>query len=134
MSETTNEAGTPPEMTRHDQVLLGLIFSLQAGAMQQMGKIQNPMTGEIEKDLQAARSSIDVLEMLKAKCRTDTPEDILRMLDSAVMDLQLNYMDELKKEKKAEAAGSESAEDGNEEEKEEKEEEEKKEESPEADA
>lgn len=102
MSENGNGA-TPPEMTRHDQVLLGLVFSLQAGAMQQMGKIQNPMTGEIEKDLQAARSSIDVLEMLKAKCRTDTPADILRLLDSAVMDLQLNYMDELKKEHKAQA-------------------------------
>ena len=87
------------EMTRHDQVLLGLVFSLQAGAMQQMGKIQNPMTGEIEKDLDQARSTIDVLEMLKVKCRTETPEEILRLVDGAVMDLQLNYMDEIKKAK-----------------------------------
>jgi hypothetical protein len=85
------------EMSKHDHILAGLIFSLQAAAMQQLGKIQNPLTGEIEKDLDQAKSSIDILEMLKVKCRTDTPDDLLRMLDGAVMDLQLNYMDEVKK-------------------------------------
>ncbi len=101
------------EMTRHDQILIGLIFSLQAGAMQQLGKVQNPMTGEIEIDLVQAKSSIDVLEMLKAKCRTDTPAEILRILDGAVMDLQLNYMDEVKKAKTQDSdskAGDESGE------------------------
>ena len=103
-------------MSKHDHILAGLVFSLQAATMQQLGKIQNPMTGEIEKDLDQARGSIDILEMLKAKCRTDTPEELLRMIDGAVMDLQLNYMDEMKKsaspedekdEGKAESAGDE---------------------------
>ena len=85
------------EMSKHDHILAGLVFSLQAATMQQLGKIQNPMTGEVEKDLDQARGSIDILEMLKAKCRTDTPEELLRMIDGAVMDLQLNYMDEMKK-------------------------------------
>jgi len=90
------------ELSKHDHILAGLVFSLQAAAMQQLGKIQNPMTGEIEKDLDQAKGTIDILDMLKAKCRTDTPEDLLRMIDSAVMDLQLNYTDEVKKA----AAGS----------------------------
>ncbi len=85
------------EMSKHDHVLAGLVFSLQAAAMQQMGKIQNPMTGEIEKDLDQAKGSIDILDMLKVKCRTDTPDELLRLIDGAVMDLQLNYMDEVKK-------------------------------------
>lgn len=85
------------EMSKHDHVLAGLVFSLQAAAMQQLGKIQNPMTGEVEKDLDQAKATIDVIEMLKVKCRTETPDDLLRMIDSAVMDLQLNYMDEVKK-------------------------------------
>ena len=42
--------------------------------------------------------------MLKAKCRTDTPPELLRMLDGAVMDLQLNYVDERKKQDKARQA------------------------------
>ena len=86
-----------PEMTKHDHVLAGLVFSLQAAAMQQLGKIQNPMTGEVEMDLEQAKGTIDLLEMLKVKCRTDTPEDLLKVIDSADMDHQLNYMDEGKK-------------------------------------
>jgi hypothetical protein len=85
------------EMSKHDHTLAGLVFSLQAAAMQQLGKIQNPLTGEIEKDLEQARSTIDILDMLKNKCRSGTPADLLRMIDGAVMDLQLNYMDEVKK-------------------------------------
>jgi len=85
------------EMSKHDHILAGLVFSLQAAAMQQLGKIQNPMTGEIEKDLGQAKSTIDILDMLKTKCRSETPEELLRMIDGAVMDLQLNYMDEVKK-------------------------------------
>ena len=103
------------DMSKHDHILAGLVFSLQAAAMQQMGKIQNPMTGEIEKDLDQAKGSIDILEMLKAKCRTDTPEELLRLIDGAVMDLQLNYMDEMKKsassEDEAETETEEPAED-----------------------
>jgi hypothetical protein len=85
------------ELTRHDHVLMGLVFSLQAAAMQQLGKLQDPMTGEVTRDLEQARATIDILEMLKAKCRTATPPDLLRMLDQAVLNLQLNYMDELKR-------------------------------------
>lgn len=90
------------DMSKHDHILAGLVFSLQAATMQQMGKIQNPMTGEIEKDLDQAKGSIDILEMLKVKCRTDTPEELLRLIDGAVMDLQLNYMDEMKKAESSE--------------------------------
>ena len=87
-------------MTKHDHVLAGLVFSLQAMAMQQLGKIQDPHSGEMHMDLDQARGTIDILEMLKAKCRTDTPPELLRMLDGAVMDLQLNYVDERKKQDK----------------------------------
>ena len=93
------------QMSKHDHILAGLVFSLQAAAMQQMGKIQNPMTGEIDKDLDQAKGTIDILDMLKTKCRTDTPPELLRMIDGAVMDLQLNYTDEVKKA----AAGNDEA-------------------------
>lgn len=85
-------------MSKHDHVLAGLVFSLQAMTMQQLGKLQDPHTGEVHRDLDGARGTIDILEMLKAKCRTDTPPDLLRLLDGAVMDLQLNYVDERKRE------------------------------------
>jgi len=89
---------TENEFTKHDHVLMGLVVSLQAGAMQQMGKIADPHTGEVVRDLDSARATIDVLEMLKEKCRHGTPEVIVRMLDTAVMELQMNYLDEKKKD------------------------------------
>lgn len=85
-------------LTRHDHILIGFFSSLQAAAMQHMGKIQNPMTGEIERDMEAAQSTIDILDMLKVKCRTDTPAELLRFIDNAVMELQMNYLDEKKKD------------------------------------
>ncbi len=85
-------------ISKHDQVLAGLVLSLQAAALQHLGKITNPLSGKVERDLDQARGHIDLLEMLKAKCRHETPEEILNLLDKAVMELQMNYLDELKKD------------------------------------
>jgi hypothetical protein len=97
-------------MSKHDQVLAGLVLSLQAATMQHLGKITNMATGKMERDLEQARGTIDILEMLKAKCRQETPPEILTLLDKTVMELQLNYLDEVKKEQAGdEAAAEESA-------------------------
>jgi hypothetical protein len=109
-SKSDNGSGRE-RIDQHDQVLAGLVISLQAAAMQQMGKITNPVTGKIERDLQQARGTIDVLEMLKVKCRTSTPAALLQLLDSTVMELQMNYLDELKKEGAADAEPAPASED-----------------------
>ncbi|MGD9548572.1 MAG: DUF1844 domain-containing protein [Candidatus Krumholzibacteriia bacterium] len=95
------------EMSKHDHVLFALISQYQTLAMVGLGKIQNPASGETERDLDQARAFIDVLEMFKVKCRQDTPDQLLRVLDAAVMDLQLNYVDELKKDRKRKAEAQE---------------------------
>lgn len=89
----SEEAG----LSKHDHVLMGLVFSLQHAAMVQLGKLQDPVSGEVARDLDQARATIDILDMLKVKCRTGTPEDLVRLLDQTVLNLQLNYMDELKR-------------------------------------
>jgi hypothetical protein len=94
---------------KHDVTLAHLVGVLEMNALQQLGKLGDPATGEAKCDLEQARFTIDILDMLKAKCRAGTPEDLLRHLDSVVLNMQLNYMDELKKAQKAqseEAAGT----------------------------
>ena len=86
-----------PELDRHDHVLLGLAMNIQATAMVQMGKLVDPSAGEIKVDLAAARISIDILEALQAKCKGNLAEDVESLIDRVVMDLQLNYTDEVKK-------------------------------------
>lgn len=75
---------------------LGLVSALASSAMQQMGKIANPMNGKIERDLEAAKTSIDMLDMLKEKTKGNLTADESNMLLSLVSNLQLNYIDELK--------------------------------------
>ncbi len=94
-------------VSKHDQILVGLVWSLQAATLQQLGKIKNPLTDAVERDLMGARGSIDILEMLRAKCRQDTAPEVLRLLDTTVMELQMNYLDELKKERQERKAGAE---------------------------
>ncbi|HOX25056.1 MAG TPA: DUF1844 domain-containing protein [Candidatus Krumholzibacteria bacterium] len=97
--------------SRHDQVLMSLVVNLQAMAMVQLGKVTHPGSGALARDLEEARATIDLLEMLKAKCRTGTPEPLLRLMDQAVLDLQMNYLDELKKDRRE---GRDQADDGDE--------------------
>jgi len=85
------------QMSKHDQVLLTLVMNLQGSAMVQLGKLADPATNEMARSLDGARYVIDVLEMLRAKCRAETHPEIVAMLDRVVMDLQLNYTDEAKK-------------------------------------
>ena len=86
------------KMSKHDHILMGLVSSLQAATMQQLGKIPHPATGEMKVDLPGATSTIEMLEMLKAKCRQDTPESLLSFLDAAVMGLQQSFLEAKKNE------------------------------------
>ena len=76
---------------------VSLVFSLQQAAMAQLGKIANPATGKMEKNLIQAKATIDMVEMLKEKSKgnlTDTEQKImLNTLDN----LYLNYADEVEK-------------------------------------
>jgi hypothetical protein len=92
------------QLSKHDHVLLSLVMNLQTMTMVQLGKVVSPHTGELDRDLDGARGTIDLLEMLKAKCRHETPAPLLQMLDQAVMELQMNYLDERKRDQAAAAA------------------------------
>lgn len=80
----------------------GLVVSLAAAAMQHMGKTLNPMTGKIEKNLDAAQSTIDLLDMLEAKTRGNLEAAESKLLKGVLAELKLNYVETLN-EKAAEA-------------------------------
>lgn len=74
---------------------IGLVSALASSAMVQMGKIANPMTGKIERDLDGAKASIDMLEMLKEKTMGNLTKDESGALLPLLSNPQLNYIDEL---------------------------------------
>jgi hypothetical protein len=67
---------------------------------QALGKISNPLTGKTEKNLEIAKQVIELLETLKEKTKGNLTDEENRFLNSTIADLQLNYVEEISKEKK----------------------------------
>ncbi|MBU4492860.1 MAG: DUF1844 domain-containing protein [Nanoarchaeota archaeon] len=74
-----------------------LIFSLKTSAIMQLGKIANPLTGKIERNLNEAKYTIDMLNMLKEKTKNNLAPDEEKIINDAIFELQMNYIDEVKK-------------------------------------
>jgi hypothetical protein len=89
---------------KDEALFLSIMYSFHAAAMQQMGKIANPFTGKVERDLDAARGTIEVLAMFQKKTQGNLTERERRVLTSLITELQLNYVDESKREPAAEKA------------------------------
>lgn len=85
------------ETEKSQQYFTQLVLMFHAAAMQQMGKIKNPLLDKIERDLAAAQSSIDLLDVLKEKTKGNLTADENRLLTSVLKELKLNYVDEMGK-------------------------------------
>jgi hypothetical protein len=75
-----------------------LIITFQAAAMQQMGKLQNPITKKVERNLDQAQFSIDMLEMIQNKTKNNLSENETKFLEHTLYELRMNYLDEVKKD------------------------------------
>lgn len=87
----------------HEARFLSLVMSLHGSAWIALGKVANPMTGKAEKDLEAARAHINLLETLKVKTRGNLTLEEERLLAHYLSTLQLNYVEEAAREKQTAA-------------------------------
>jgi len=79
-------------------LFLALVTSLASTCWMQLGKVPNPISNKIEKDLENAKFTIELLRTLKEKTKGNLTEEEERLLLSVITDLELNYADEVKKE------------------------------------
>ena len=79
---------------KSDAYFSSLVFSLSQAAMMQMGKITNPVTGKIERDLNQAKTSIDMIVMLKEKTKGNLAKEEDKLISDMLANLQLNYAEE----------------------------------------
>ena len=91
MTESTTDKG------REAALFLQLVLGLQQAAMMALGKLMNPMSGKIERNLEGARNTIDTLAAIEARTRGNLESDEQRVLSQVLTDLRMNYVDELKK-------------------------------------
>ncbi|NQU04456.1 MAG: DUF1844 domain-containing protein, partial [Calditrichaeota bacterium] len=74
LSENLQEVLSEKRMEINEQVkesilLRRLIITFQTAAMQQLGKITDPFSGKLQRDLEQASISIDTLDMLQKKTK-----------------------------------------------------------------
>jgi hypothetical protein len=79
---------------KHEIMFTQIVLMFHTAAMQQLGKLKNPITDALERDLEAAQNSIDLLDMLKEKTRGNLSAEESRLLLQVIQELKLNYVDE----------------------------------------
>lgn len=90
---------------QREVLFINLIMMFHSLAWQQMGKVKDPSTGKVSRNLQAARAFIDTIEMLEAKTegkRTAGEEKVMR---EVLKELRLNFVDEMNKKAEQGKAG-----------------------------
>ena len=85
-------------MNTEDQLFTQLLSVFYSSAMMALGKIKNPSTDKIERNLEQAKISIDILELIKEKTKNNLTDSQKRMLEGLLTDLRLNFVDESNKD------------------------------------
>lgn len=84
-------------MGNYDQLFLQLLYLMHHTAMQELGKVANPVSGELERNLDKAKQAIDMLEMLKEKTKGNLSKELDKTQEMMLSELHLNYIDETNK-------------------------------------
>ena len=84
-------------MEKNDQLFIQLLYIFHASAMQALGKMKNPINGKIEKNLEQAKQSIEIIEMLKEKTINNLSPELSKAMENFLSEIKLNYVDEINK-------------------------------------
>ena len=71
---------TESSMNEH---FVGLLMQLHYTAWVQLGKVANPATGKVDRNLEAAKGTIDVLGSLEEKTKGNLNDEEEKLLSSA---------------------------------------------------
>ncbi len=86
-------------MNKEEQLFAQLLYIFHSSGMQGLGKVMNPVTNQIERNLEQAKQSIDMIEMLRDKTKGNLSPESERLLTQFLSDLRLNYVDEVNNNK-----------------------------------
>jgi len=86
----------------NNELFITLISSLTSQAWIQLGKMKNPVSDKIEKNLEAASMSIDMLTMIQDKTKNNLDEYESKLLEQSLNDLRMNFVFEKNQESNTE--------------------------------
>ena len=87
-------------------LMMTLIQQHQQIAMIGLGKLMNPATDEVSRDLPSAKFAIDTLEMIDHYTEDNLGEELQGFLTQTLTTLRLNYADEASKPEEPSSNGS----------------------------
>jgi hypothetical protein len=79
---------------RQQLLFMMLVQQHQQIAMMGMGKIKNPSTDKVERDLKSAKFAIDTLLMMQEFTHGNLPDELKNYLEQTLNTLRLNYAEE----------------------------------------
>ncbi len=79
-------------------LFMQLVMQNQQIALMSMGKLENPVTEKMEKNLEYAKIAIDTLDMLLEKTKGNLSDYEDKFLNETLKELKLNYVAEIGKE------------------------------------
>jgi hypothetical protein len=91
----------------NELLFMQLVLQNQQLAMMSMGKLKNPVTDKMDRNLEFAKMSIDTLDMIASKTKGNLSEYEDKFLNEVIKDLKLNYVDEVSKDQKTGESKSE---------------------------
>ena len=100
----------PTQDQQNELLFMQLVMMFQGMALQNLGKVMNPVTNQIERNLEQAKNMIDILGMLDEKTKGNLNDNEQRLMEHVLFELRMNYVDELKKDETSEEQAEEQAE------------------------
>ena len=68
------------------------ILSLNTSALIHLGDLPDPQTRERIYDIQSAKQTVDILELLKTKTEGNLDSEESKLLDDVIYDLRMKYV------------------------------------------
>jgi hypothetical protein len=78
----------------NEMLFIQLVMQNQQMAMMSLGKLENPIAGKIEKNIEFAKLSIDTLDMIKEKTKDNLSEYEENFLNETLRELKLAFVSE----------------------------------------
>ena len=88
---------TEEQLKKEDQLFIHLVNTFVQSAWISLGKVKNPVTDKLERNLEQATYYIDLLGMLQTKMKGNLSEWEEQYIIHSLSELKLNFIDEQKK-------------------------------------
>ncbi|MBN2439671.1 MAG: DUF1844 domain-containing protein [Deltaproteobacteria bacterium] len=94
-SPTENDSHETKDAPLPEINFAGFIYSLSTTAMYHFGDFPDPVTKEANRNLDAAKQTIDILSILKTKTEGNLDETEKQLLDGILYELRMRFIKEM---------------------------------------